>query len=145
MPEVAGSALLAVPGVRLDTCAPSLPGECHMRFESSEHIIEIEVAGSSQSTISVRFAVCQTASIDDVFADLVAHLARVLDASVHIAEEVEPSAQDVGTLSPSAGVEFRRALKTSIEMKRRLWRAEFGNQVARVTCREAVDRFVIGQ
>lgn len=138
-------AVLALPEVHPDATCTSLPGESHLRWEDREHIIEIEVAAAARTTMSLRFAVCHPNSIDDVFADLVVHLAAKLKADVLIAEDVQPDDPGLGwAFSPSQPTDLRRALVQCIPKKRLLWRAEFGNAEARVSCREAIDRFVIG-
>lgn len=145
-PTAVTSAVLAIPQVQPDTTFPSLPGESHLRWEDRAHIIEIEVAGTgARTTVSLRFAVCHPASIDGVFADLVVHLAAMLKADVLIAEDVEADDPGLGwSFSPSQSSDLRRALVQCIPKKRLLWQAEFGNAEARVSCREAINRFVIG-
>ena len=138
--------LLAIPQVHPDATFPSMRGESHFRYEDPEHIIEIELAEAGpRTTVSLRFAVCHPTSIDDVFTTLVVDLVNALSADIVIAEDVEPDDPGLGwSFSPSQLTDLRKSLLQCIPKKRSLWQTEFGRAEARVSCKEAIDRFVIG-
>ena len=144
-PEAVAKVLLAIPQIHSDGTMPSVLGELQFRYEDSEHIIEIEVAGAGPgSTVSLRFAVCHPLTIDEVFAALSANVATALKANIVIAEDVEPDDPGLGwSFSLAQLADFRRCVAQCIPKKRRLWQIEFGTAQARVSCREALDRFVI--
>ncbi|MGK3969878.1 hypothetical protein WMF38_32140 [Sorangium sp. So ce118] len=144
--QAAAQVLLAIRGTCPDTVVPVLPAEFNFRYEDSEHIIEIEVAEREPgATLSLRFALCHPSSIDDVFIGLVVDVAIALSADVVIAEDVEPDEPGLGWSFPLARVaDLRKALAQCIPKKRKLWREEFGFALARASCRDAIERFVIG-
>jgi hypothetical protein len=144
--EDAVQTLLASPGVRFDESTPKLPGESHLCYEDPAHIIEIEVATAGiHSVVSIRFALCHPSTIDGVFAVFVSDVAGSLDAHVVVAEDVEPDDSELGwSFSPAQLGNLRRSLMQCIPKKRKLWQAEFGLTQARVSCREAIQRFVMG-
>lgn len=143
-PEAAAHALLAIAEIHSDTF-PTVAGLSHYRYDDPDHIIELELLGGPRSTVSLRFSVCQPATIDDVFAALVVDLATKLTADILIAEDVEPDDPSLGwSFSPTQLGSFRKSLAQCIPKKRRQWQVDFGTVVARVSCREAIDRFVIG-
>lgn len=145
-PQAVTRLLLASPHVRRDTSAPQLGDEEHLLREDRDHIIEIEVSGPLRARVSVRFAVCQSASVDAVFSDLVADLATRLAADVVIAEDVQPDDPALGwSFAPSEVGDLRRALAQCIPKKRQQWQVDFGTTEARVTCREAIEEFVVGK
>ncbi|WP_437755252.1 hypothetical protein [Sorangium sp. So ce1389] len=144
--QAAVQALLAIRGTRPDAVVPALPAESHFRYEDPDHIIEIEVAEREPgTTLSLRFALCHPSSIDDVFIALVGDVAIALSADIVIAEDVEPDEPGLGWSFPPARVaDLRKALGQCIPKKRKLWREEFGFALARASCRDAIERFVIG-
>ncbi|WP_433936321.1 hypothetical protein AB3662_16675 [Sorangium cellulosum] len=145
-PQAAAHVLVGIPGICPDALVPALPTEVHFRYEDSEHIIEIEVAGAGPcTTLSLRFALCHPSSIDDVFAALVVDLVVALGADIIIAEDIDPDEPGLGLSFSSAQVaDLRKALAQCIPKKRNLWREEFGSTLARASCRDALERFVIG-
>lgn len=144
--ETVTEVLLRMPHIHPDTAFPRMPDEAHFSYEDEQHIIEIEVAeGRLRTTISVRFAVCHPPTIDSVFAALVADLAAAVNADTLIAEDVAPDDPTLGwSFSQSQSANLHKALVQCIPKKRHLWQVEFGTVQARASCREAIDRFVIG-
>jgi hypothetical protein len=84
-------ALLAQTGMHPDPTMLSMKGFDCLRWEDPQHILEVEVmAGQIGSVTSIRFALCQSSTIDKVFIDIVERVAHELAARVTIAEDVEP-------------------------------------------------------
>jgi len=144
--EAAVEVLRAFSEIQSDSMVSSLPDESHFRYSDPGHIIEIEVAhAGSRTSVTVHFAACHPSTIDSVFAKLVVDLVTKLNAEGVIAEDVEPD--DAGLSGPFSTArleDLRAALMECIPKKRRLWQIDFGSASARVSCKEAIDRFVIG-
>jgi|SRR5688572_30582071 len=138
------SLLLRDQRISHDASIPGGPGESHFRYEDPDHIIEVEVAGVPRTQVSLRFAVCQSVNIDHVFTDLVVELAKMLTADTMIAEDVQRDDPRLGgSFGPTEERELRDSLLQCIPKKRLLWQADVGTAQARVSCKGAIERFVI--
>jgi hypothetical protein len=144
-PQHVAKVLLANKNIRHDMAFSSLPGETHFCYEDTEHFIELELACAGRTKVSLRFAVCHPTSIDGVVAALVVELASTLRADTLIAEDLEPDDSGLGmSFGPSQLEELRDSIIQCIPKKRHLWQVEFGTNKARLSCREALEVFVIG-
>jgi hypothetical protein len=138
--------LLAIPGIIHDAVATRMPSSIFLRFEDAEHIVELEVQDRDPCVVSARFALCHPASIEQAFGALVGQIARVLAGRVSIAEDVEPDVVPVDTVfGPPDWNSLTVAIEECVDKKRGLWQADFGTKTARASCREALERFVIGR
>jgi hypothetical protein len=138
--------LLTIPGVIRDTAAIRMASYIFLRFEDEEHIVELEIQDRKPCVVSLRFALCHPSSIEQVFGALVGQIARVLAGRVSIAEDVEPDVVPVGTaFGPPHWNSLNAAIDACVDKKRRLWQADFGTKTARASCREALEKFVIGR
>ncbi len=137
--------LLVDPAVHRHTGTFSAPDYEQFRFEDPRHIIEIEVSPrASGSVVSMRFALCQPSSVDHVFANFVDHLARGIRGKVSIAEDVGPAdqVQHLAFDAPDYS-RFEAIVLDCIRVKRQQWVMEFGSAEARLSCKEALERFVM--
>jgi hypothetical protein len=113
----------------------------HFMCEDDLHIIELEISDETGlGRIGIRFALCQVDSADTAYRQLVIRLARELGALVVINDEVEPG--DLWEFSPNNLDEIADVLDRAIRAKRALWIADFGDERAKVTCADAVERFI---
>jgi hypothetical protein len=85
--------------------------------------------------------VCHPPSIDRVFAQFVVDAARNLDAVVTIAEDLPAGIDRV--FPPAQLGHVPSAIMRCIPKKRAIWQQEFGVTQARVSCDEAIEKFVI--
>jgi hypothetical protein len=146
--SVAVEKLLRASGIVHDMIAPKVTGCEYLRYEDSEHIVELDVGASDNSTsaLTIRFALCQPPTVDSIFIGLVERCALSFSANVVIADDIDPS-------DPPAGLSFHspeldglsEALSKRIMKRREVWQAEFGRVVARLSCREAVERYIIAR
>jgi hypothetical protein len=133
------------PGTRAEPDVDRHASGPQFRVEDPDHIVELEVADrGGLTTISVRFALCHPPTIDAVFVELVGVLAKDVDATIAIAESVEPDDPGLGwSFSRSNCEKFPPAASQCIRKKRALWQRAFGDEQARLSCPEAIMRFII--
>lgn len=120
--------------------------ELFFEYRKGGHVIEVELSRPKlriATRISCRFSLCHPDSVDEVFADFVVDLAQGLSLPIEILEDV-PAGEPYRFL-PADLNGFRDALKKSIATKRDYWIKDFGDVKASLTCREAVQRFILKQ
>ena len=116
--------------------------ERYFRYEDVSHIIEIECYGknSGETSVSIRFAVCQAESVDEVFLALTNHLIVALRARARVTEEPDEPELDREFDADSLN-DFRRACLQGIRTQRRLWTQSTGIQNIKASCGGAMRLF----
>jgi hypothetical protein len=139
--------ILARLGFRVDTSHRAAENEEFWRHEGAEYIIECETAaGPSGASIALRFAICQGPTVDGIFSDLVLRVVSEVEGTVIIAEDIDPEDSLLGrAFGPPDWDGLAGAIQQCIVKKRLLWQADFGTSTARLSCREAIERFVIAK
>ncbi len=141
--EVVADCLLAIPGVRPQSGSDALPGYRQYVYEDPSHIIELETsseAAQAGTRISIRFALCQPASIDGIFAEFVADIAQKSKGAVMIAADAHGElAVDFQHTGMDA---FAKSAAFYLGQDRAIWRRDFPDVIPRVTCGEAIEILV---
>jgi len=140
------AAVLAMAGVHGDMEAAPVPHYRYARFEDTNHIVELEIGGDAEASISVRFALCQPSTIDPVFVELVGRVARAANGSVIIAEDV--LFDDVDTEKPFEPPRWEGlgdVIARCIRVRRAQWEGEFGTETARLSCKGALERYILSR
>lgn len=116
-------------------------GALLLRYEGENHIVEMAVFDGQ---IGIRVALCQPPSVDVTFADLVIRVARRLGASVAILEDEEADDPTLGwDFSADELDSVREAILQRIPKKRLLWQTAFGDEPAKLTCKEALEQYIL--
>lgn len=118
-----------------------LASEQQYVMETAEFIVEFEFVEGPPARLSMKVAVCQGEAVDEFFGNLVVKFALDLRASIEINDEVPEDARWMFAMP--AGKEVLDVIKRAIPIKRALWDADFGASRAKVTCAEAIRRFVV--
>lgn len=109
-------------------------------FQDGRHVIEFELADRSEYVqVSVRFALCHPASVDEVFIDLTTAFIRKFDMTATICEwlpEGAPTRYDVLDCKL-----FALNCRRSIEYAREQWRKQFGTEEAGLSISDACQHF----
>ncbi len=119
-------------------------GSLLLQYEDERHIVEMAVSEGEEARISMRMALCQPSTVDPTFADLVIRVATLFGASVSILEDVEADDRSLGwEFSANELDDLREAILQRIPKKRLMWQAAFGERPAKLTCRQAIDQYII--
>lgn len=116
----------------------------HFVFRDGRHVIEFELTQRGRfGQLSVRFAICHPASVDDVFVSIVTSLMAQLQMTATICE-----ALPAGTPSEYGATEvtkFAANCRWSIESARKEWRRAFGPEEAGLSVSDACQKFYFGE
>jgi len=128
-----------LPSVHADTCPDTFIAT------DSRHVVEAEVRADGVKTrVSIRFALCHPATVDDLLLEFVRRLAEFTHGRIVVAERVPGGFPDKFKYD-ELGSAFACVLRGAISEKRGLWRQNFGEEEAAVTTAEALRRFLLKQ
>ena len=110
--------------------------------------MEIFRREENDTRISCRFALCHPDSIDKVFFDFLNHLIKNILQNdcveeITIFEEVPKNMPDFFTVDQIDSITFKAALQAAIDLKRKYWVLDFGDETATVGCNEAIEKFIV--
>lgn len=105
-------------------------GNSNYEYRDGKHVVEFEIRLSESIELSIRFALCNPASIDEVFVALVKDVSDQFNLDIQVMDVVQ-------------GDEGFQQVGDCISFKRGLWRKDFGVDVAPLGCDEAVERYVL--
>jgi hypothetical protein len=116
--------------------------ELFFALRDGRHVIEFEIAHcESVFEISVRFALCNPPSVDEVFIRLITQLLERFDSTATVSDE--PSEGTAKVFSRKTKDLFALEIHKSINRSRGYWRGMFGLEEAAVPVSEALRRFVL--
>ncbi len=95
----------------------------YFEYRDDNHLIEFEVRDTE---VSLRFALCNPDTVDDVFVKLINYLSNRFSLDVVVMDD------------PGAA-----GLKDSILYKRGLWKKDFGDVVEALSCDQAIEKYVL--
>ena len=98
-----------------------------------------ESAGSV--SLSVRVALCHPITVDDAFSGLIVELMGELGATVVVPDDTEEPSPDVYVASQAEVC--RAAIVRAIGNARKTWTAVAGFETAKLSCRDALNRFIV--
>lgn len=120
-----------------------MEGSTFLRYESPEHIIELEVSDNEVNTVVfMRFALCQLPTIDSLCVSLGKLLRDALRATVVIADDIDANRPPAWLFDGNDSPALWDAVVDSIHKKRLLWQSDFGTEQVRLLTRDALQRFV---
>lgn len=105
-------------------------GDLTYEYSDGEHVVEFELRASEKLELSIRFALCNPASVDSVFIALVEEISDRFDLNVQVMDVVR-------------GDEGVQQIGGCISFKRELWQKDFGLETAALGCDEALERYVL--
>jgi hypothetical protein len=140
-----GNYLTSALGAHPDSTQSAPSGsDQHFVIRDGRHVIEFELAQRGRfGQLSVRFAICHPASLDDVFVSIVASLMAQLQMTATICEVLPagtPSEYDATEVT-----EFAANCRWSIDSARKEWHRAFGPEEAGVSVSDACRKYYLGE
>jgi hypothetical protein len=120
-----------------------IPLEYNFEYSDTKHIIELQVSDylNNKRQLSCRFSLCHPPSIDKRFTEFVKSIAKDLVLEIRIRESCQVKGEG-DIFHPPEYNGFDEVLKEVIQIKRKYWIADFGEETAVISCQEALKRFV---
>ena len=104
--------------------------DAYFVYQDDSHLIEFEVRDSDgKFKVSLRFALCNPDTVDDVFLQLINSFSSQFSLDL-IVKDIIDNENSVG-------------IKGSILYKRALWKKDFGEKVEALSCDQAIDKYVL--
>ena len=105
-----------------------LKEEPYYEYRDDKHVVELEVRSGKGVEVSLRFALCNPATVDDVFLDLINELSDKFSFDLKVMDSNDQRVSQI---------------KNGIDYKRNLWIKDFGDEIAALGCDEAINRFIL--
>jgi hypothetical protein len=140
-----GNYLLSVIGAQPDP-TQSVPSgsDQHFVIRDGRHVIEFELAQRGRfGQLSVRFAICHPASVDDVFVSIITSLIAQLRMTATICEFLPAGTPSQYGANEAAG--FAVNCRWSIDYARKEWRRAFGSEEAGVSVADSCRKSYFGE
>jgi hypothetical protein len=111
-------------------------------YRDGLHVIEFEYfRKDARFEISIRFALCNPSSIDQVFLGIVRSLMKKFDMTAQICEQLPKGEQTEYSVTEED--RFSANYSWSVEKSRERWRQMFGTEQAGLSVSNALQRFLI--
>jgi len=107
-----------------------LVADTYFEYQDDSHLIEFEVRDTDgKADVSLRFALCNPDTIDDVFLRLIDSLSNRFSLDVFVMDvfDGESSVDIMG----------------NILYKRGLWKNDFGEEIEALSCDQAIEKYVL--
>lgn len=111
----------------------------YFEYNDKNHLIEIQLRELKEGIeVSLRFALCNPLSIDEVFFNVLQLLSVTLSAEIDIIDEYAENEK-------YARQGLKLYLFKNITIKRGYWIKDFGSETATISCDDALKKFVLGK